>query len=241
MSMWVLLEGFGIFASDFGPGKLAMGKCRVSLEICLHDFLASEIVGDRSLKEKPRASSSSINPTQISPCVRSKAQRRESSKSKFVLKSLPRGGSRGVTAEGNVRYSCDAIYRTPIKKNRKNRETYYYPSETESGSYCTGINWETGDAITCWKNARSFVVRTPERKSSDDGKHQIATNGVPIRTPVRIPGKERDMLRVSFLTYKPSEGEEIMYEVDDKGRYTGNDQALFEKRAGRSHPRALCL
>ncbi|CZS89314.1 uncharacterized protein RAG0_00716 [Rhynchosporium agropyri] len=103
-----------------------------------------------------------------------------------------------------------AIYRTPIKKNRKNRDTYYYPSETESGSYCTGISWETGDAITCWKNARSFVVRTPERKSSDDGTHQIATNGVPSRTPVRIPGKERDMLRVSFLMYKPSEGEEII-------------------------------
>ncbi|CZT45526.1 uncharacterized protein RSE6_05843 [Rhynchosporium secalis] len=126
--------------------------------------------------------------------------------------------------------SCDgpSLERTPIKKNRKNRETYYYPSETESGSYCTGIDWETGDAITCWKNARSFVVRTPKRKSSDDGAHQIATNGVLIRTPVRIPGKERDMLRVSFLTYKPSEGEEIMYEVDDKGRYTGNDRLCLK-------------
>ncbi|KAL2070515.1 hypothetical protein VTL71DRAFT_13541 [Oculimacula yallundae] len=164
------------------------------------------------------------------------------SKLKFDFDSLP-DGTWGTNSLGNDYLSCDngdyyywnkddtsyhknyekenAIYITPTKL------TFFYPGESESGTYCTGISWRTGSIMTCWKDTRGILVRTPERKPHDDGTREFYRPGVPIRTPFIRAGEDRNMLQVIFLTYKTSETDEIMYEVDEKGLYTGDDQVLI--------------
>ncbi|PVH76781.1 hypothetical protein DL98DRAFT_574210 [Cadophora sp. DSE1049] len=153
------------------------------------------------------------------------------SKSKFKEESLP-DGTWGENTQGNAFLSCygggfyyfnkdgssycrtpveDAIFVTPQK------ETYYTPSDTskKAGSYCTGVNWQSRDILTCWKddNARP-MVRTAQRNIDRDEK-------LPM---------------VKFLTYKTSDDDEIMYEMDEHGMYLGTDPGVIEDLRGLSPP-----
>lgn len=104
-----------------------------------------------------------------------------------------------------ARLLTEVPYTSP-QKRKHSSPRMIHPS-VESGSYCRGVDWETGNVITCWKNNRGVMVRNP--------RHNVDNN--------------EKLLLVTYLTYETSSGDEILYEVDRRGKYAGHDRDLFDE------------